>query len=81
MKKHSIGIGLMGLGVVAGQVARVLVDRADVLSEQTGCPLVLRKIKVLASDMERPLAREMPSHLFTTGSVCINNVFTDVILC
>ena len=66
MKKQSIGIGLMGLGVVGGQVARVLVDKADVLAEQVGCPLVLQKIKVLASDLARPQAKEMPSELFTT---------------
>jgi len=66
MKKQSIGIGLMGLGVVAGQVARVLVEKAEVLSGQVGCPLILRKIKVLASDLAGPQARKMPSQLFTT---------------
>jgi len=66
MKKQSIGVGLMGLGVVGGQVARVLADKADVLAEQAGCPLVLQKIKVLASDLARPQAKKMPSELFTT---------------
>jgi homoserine dehydrogenase len=68
MKKQSIGIGLMGLGVVGGQVARVLVDKADVLAEQVGCPLVLQKIKVLASDLARPQAKKIPSELFTTDN-------------
>ncbi len=40
--KQSIGIGLMGLGVIGGQVARVLTDRADVLAEQVGRPVVLK---------------------------------------
>jgi homoserine dehydrogenase len=66
MDKQSIGVGLMGLGVVAGQVARVLMDRAEILTEQVGRPLVLRKIKVLAQDLERPQAKEMESRLFTT---------------
>ena len=66
MKKQSIGIGLMGLGVVSGQVAKVLTEKADVLAEQAGCPLVLRKIKVLPSDLDREQARQMPSELFTT---------------
>jgi len=44
MKKKSIGIGLMGLGVVAGQVARVLTDKAASLAEAVGCPVVLRKV-------------------------------------
>ena len=66
MKKKSIGIGLLGLGVVAGQVARVLTDKADVLAEKVGCPLVLRKIKVLPQDLSRPQAKKMPAGLFTT---------------
>jgi homoserine dehydrogenase len=66
MMKKDIGIGLMGLGVIAGQVARVLTDKADELAEKVGCPLVLRKIKVLPQDLARPQAKKMPSRLFTT---------------
>jgi homoserine dehydrogenase len=66
MKKKSIGIGLMGLGVIAGQVARVLTERADELAEKAGCPLVLRRIKVLPEDLSRPQAKKMPPGLFTT---------------
>jgi len=66
MKKKSIGIGLMGLGVVAGQVARVLTDKAASLAEAVGCPLVLRKVKVLPQDLSRPQAQQMPPELFTT---------------
>jgi len=66
MEKQSIGVGLMGLGVVAGQVAAVLTERAEHLAEKVGCPLVLRKVKVLPGDLSRPLARRMPSGLFTT---------------
>jgi homoserine dehydrogenase len=68
MKKQSIGIGLMGLGVVGGGVARVLQDKAEILAEQVGCPLVLRKVKVLAQDLARPQALEMDSQLFTTDA-------------
>ncbi len=67
MKKESIGVGLMGLGVVAGGVAEVLTEKAEVLSRQVGCPLVLRKIKVLESDLSRPLAKKLGSKLFTTN--------------
>jgi homoserine dehydrogenase len=66
MKRENIGIGLIGLGVVAGQVARVLIEKADELTEKVGCPLVLRKIKVLPQDLSRPQAKEMPAGLFTT---------------
>jgi len=58
----------MGLGVIGGQVARVLIDRAEVLAEQVGCPLVLKKVKVLAQDLARPQAKEMDSRLFTTDA-------------
>jgi len=68
MKKQSIGIGLMGLGVIGGGVARVLMDKAGVLAEWVGCPLVLRKVKVLEQDLARPQAREMDSRLFTTDA-------------
>ena len=61
MEKQSIGVGLMGLGVVGGGVARALTDKASVLAEQVGCPLVLRKVKVLAADLDRPRAQEMDS--------------------
>lgn len=66
MKKQSIGVGLMGLGVVGGQVARVLSDKAEMLAEQVGCPLVLRKIKVLEPDLARPQAKRMSARLLTT---------------
>jgi len=66
MKKQSIGVGLMGLGVVGGQVARVLSNKAEMLAEQVGCPLVLRKIKVLEPDLARPQAKQMPVRLLTT---------------
>ncbi len=66
MKNSSIGIGLMGLGIIGGQVARVLIGKADMLAEQAGRSLVLRKIKVLPIDLDRPLARELPADLLTT---------------
>jgi len=68
MKKQSIGIGLMGLGVIAGQVAKVLIDKADVLAEQVGCPLVLKKVKVLPQDLSRPQVQAMDPQLFTTDA-------------
>jgi len=67
MKRENIGVGLMGLGVVGGQVARVLLDRVEPLAEQAGCPVIMRKIKVLEQDLSRPQANEMDSQLFTTN--------------
>jgi homoserine dehydrogenase len=68
VKKKSIGVGLMGLGVVAGGVASVLTAKAKVLAEQVGCPLVLKRVKVLAEDLARPLAKELGPGLFTTDA-------------
>ncbi|MBP1706759.1 MAG: hom [Chloroflexi bacterium] len=66
MKKKSIGVGLMGLGVISGQVAKVLKDKSELLKEQVGCPLEVKKIKVLPQDLNRPLVSEFGAHLFTT---------------
>jgi len=66
MKKRGIGIGLMGLGVVGGQVAKVLLDKADVLAERAGCPLELRKIKVTKSSLAKSQKFRIPPQLFTT---------------
>ena len=68
MTKRSVGIGLMGLGVIAGQVAKVLSDKAEVLARQVGCPLVLRRVKVLPQDLTRPQAQKMEPRLFTTDA-------------
>ena len=66
MSKKSIGIGLMGLGVIGGQVASVLSTKAEALAEQAGCPLVLRQGKALPQDLARPQAQKMAKGLFTT---------------
>ena len=66
MEKKTIGIGLMGLGVISGQVARVLRDKAAVLADYAGCALEIRKIKVLPQDLKRPLVKEFDPGLFTT---------------
>ena len=66
MEKQDIGVGLIGLGVIGGQVARVLLEKVKSLTEQAGCPVILRRIKVLEQDLSRPQAREMDSLIFTT---------------
>ena len=68
MKKQSIGIGLMGLGVIGGQVAKVLMDKTEDLSKQVGCPLVLCKLKVLEPDLAKVQAMEIDPQLVTTDA-------------
>ncbi|MDP2954673.1 MAG: homoserine dehydrogenase, partial [Chloroflexota bacterium] len=60
--RRSIGIGLMGLGVVGGGVARTLAEKGERLAKEVGCPLSLRKVLVRDPSKERTL----PAHLLTT---------------
>lgn len=66
MEKEYIGVGVIGLGVVAGQVSKVLHEREEFLSAQLGFPLKLKKVKVLPQDMNRPLAKLLPEGVLTT---------------
>jgi homoserine dehydrogenase len=66
MTGREIGVGLLGLGTIAGQVASVLQQRSAMLAEQAGAPVLLRKIKVLPVDMSRPQAQAMDRSLITT---------------
>ena len=66
MSKQSIGVGLIGIGVIGGAVARGLRDRADALSAQIGCPVELKRVKVALQDMTRPIISEFPQDIFTT---------------
>jgi len=66
MKKKSVGIGIIGLGVIAGQVARVLSGNTAEISKKTGCDIALKRIKVLEADLERPLAKKLDKELLTT---------------
>ena len=64
--KRSIGIGLMGLGVVGGGVAKVLMEKGEAIAEQAGCPLILRKS--LVRDPSKPRSVEAGSHLLVTDA-------------
>ena len=83
MDKRPIGIGLIGLGVVSGQVARILTDNSKLklLSDAIGCPLVLRKIKVIEDDIFRPLAKELGHNLITIDEdVFFNTPDIDIVV-
>jgi len=56
---REIGIGLLGLGTIAGQVALVIQERGATLAGQTGIMPVLRRVKVLPVDLERPQAQAL----------------------
>ena len=62
-EKKSIGIGLMGLGVVGGGVAKTLLEKDRAIAEEIGCPSVLKKILVREPSKPRSLA--IDQHLLT----------------
>ena len=60
---ETIGVGLLGLGVVGGGVAQVLRDREAVVASQIGAPLALRR--ALIRNAEKP--RLLPPDLLTSN--------------
>jgi len=64
--KKSIGIGLTGLGVVGRQVVSTLLEKAELLSEQVGCPLVLRQLKLIEPDIAQARKMGIDPKLITT---------------
>ncbi len=67
--QHSIGIGLLGLGVVGSGVARILMEKSDAIASQVGCPLLLRR--VLVKNLVKQRSPEVESSLLTTSAVDI----------
>jgi homoserine dehydrogenase len=61
--KKTIGIGMLGLGVVGSGVAEVLATKADSLAEQTGLPLILKK--VLVRDVKKRRSAKLSPALLT----------------
>ena len=66
MTRSSIGVGLLGLGVVGGGVARALSEKRHMLQELAGCSISLRK--ALVRDLAKDRSFELPRRLLT-GSV------------
>lgn len=62
--KDEIGVGLIGLGVVGGGVARALLERRDYFARQVGAPLVVRRAAV--RDLAKPRTVDLPPGLLTT---------------
>ncbi len=60
---REIGVGLIGLGVVGGGVARALIERRDYFGRQVGAPLVLRKAAV--RDLRKARSIDLPAGTLT----------------
>jgi|CXWL01.1.fsa_nt_gi homoserine dehydrogenase len=63
-QRPSIGIGLMGLGVVGSGVARILQEKAEVYARQIGTPLELRR--VLVRDVNKARDCDIDPAILTT---------------
>lgn len=79
MVKESIGIGLMGLGVIGGGVAKVLLSKPDVLAREAGSQLVLRK--VLEKDLNKHGSLGIERGIFTTQfEELVNHPEVDIVV-
>ena len=63
MSETSIGIGLLGMGVVGGGVASALREKRGHLAKTVGCPLALRG--ALVRDLAKPRSARIPDGLLT----------------
>ena len=79
MSEPSIGIGLLGGGVVGSGVARVLIDKSETLRELAGRPLSLEGVLVRDAAKRRP--NGPPAGLLTTeaGDI-LDNPRVDVVV-
>jgi homoserine dehydrogenase len=62
--KREIGVGLIGLGVVGGGVARALIERREYFARQAGASIVLRRAAV--RDPSRKRSVDLPPGTITT---------------
>jgi homoserine dehydrogenase len=77
--KKSIGIGLMGFGVIGGSTALVIQNKKDALTKQAYSPLVLKRI--LESDNSKYGTRNIDLALFTDKlDEIINNPDIDIVI-
>ncbi|MGI8926131.1 MAG: homoserine dehydrogenase [Tepidiformaceae bacterium] len=60
---REIGVGLIGLGVVGGGVARALLERRDYFARQVGAPLVVRRAAV--RDLTKRRSVTLPAGVLT----------------
>ncbi len=77
--KDSVGIGLLGMGVVGGGVARILSQNSKQLEELVDCPLSLEG--VLVRDLGKSRSYDLPPHLLTTSvEDILDNPSVDIIV-
>ena len=79
MSKDTVGIALLGMGVVGGGVADVINRKRSHLKDMVGCPIELKG--VLVRDVNKPRATELPRGLMTTDvEDILSNPEVDVVV-
>ncbi len=77
--KSKVGVGLMGLGVIGSGVAKVFLDKPEMLSKRAGSRLVLEKI--VEQDLDKHGSMGIETRLFTTDLTdIINNKEIDIVI-
>ena len=67
--RESINVGLVGLGVIGGGVAKILNEKAEEIAKQVGVPLLLKRV----ADLDET-KRNLPfidSTIFTTDGLSV----------
>ncbi len=64
--KERVNVGLIGLGVIGGGVAKIFKEKANILSKQSGVPLVLKK--VADKDETKAKSQLLAPQTFTTDA-------------
>ncbi|MDO8491099.1 MAG: homoserine dehydrogenase [Dehalococcoidia bacterium] len=77
--RQSVNVGLLGLGVIGGGVARVLLGKAASLSAEVGCPLKLKRI----AEVDASRARSVPgaaSLITSKADEVLNDPEIDIVI-
>ncbi len=65
-ERKSVGVGLLGLGTVGGEVYRLLQDR-DAMAQTVGLPVLVKRVAVARRD--RPRQVQVPTDLLCTDAL------------
>ena len=78
-KSSGIGVGLLGMGVVGGGVARVLSEKSDQIAAMVGCPVSLNG--VLVRDRTKARDFDVPADILTSDvDAILNNPAVDIVV-
>jgi homoserine dehydrogenase len=77
--RRSVKVGLLGLGVVGGGVARILAEKRDRYARELGCPLELARVLVRDPEKERSVTID-PALFTTDAGALLDDPEIDVII-